>query len=184
MVRKYKKQVRRPKRNTETDIVDVSASGTSSDPSNRTDDSLTEMVNKLKLIVPSEESFSQIKEDWIKTTVIRQEMRMKKTDITTTMMEMFPVSTEYDGYLIYHDFGVMFPTAKQHTDENWSTLQHKILDTFKHIHTTINEKFVRLLLIIKQRTPTRGAKRVNNGSQKIVNMLEAVVEWINASFYL
>lgn len=50
--------------------------------------------------MPSEESFSQIKEDWIKTTVIRQELRMKKTDITTTMMEMFPVSTEYDGYLV------------------------------------------------------------------------------------
>ena len=44
MVRKYKKQVRRPKRNTETDIVDVSASGTNAHPSNRTDDSLTEMV--------------------------------------------------------------------------------------------------------------------------------------------
>ncbi|XP_065078346.1 uncharacterized protein LOC135701464 [Ochlerotatus camptorhynchus] len=40
-------------------------------------------------------------------------------------------------------------------------------------------EFIRTLVIVKDKNPTRGAKRAIQGPQKITNHLDHIIEWIN-----
>nr|XP_029711614.1 uncharacterized protein LOC109397866 [Aedes albopictus] len=75
------------------------------------------------------------------------------------------------------DFELMFPDAG--FNETWEALQEKILDGHINLHSYIKSKFVRALVIIKEKNPSRGAKRTIDGSRKITNLLERIIEWIN-----
>ncbi|XP_062550816.1 uncharacterized protein LOC134215705 isoform X1 [Armigeres subalbatus] len=178
LVKKHEKQIHR--KNLCVDETVNSIPSTSSTPENfpgTTDNNLTETINKLKFIVPSEESFKIIRADWIKTVMLRNELR-QNDDCTGKMIEMFPLSMAFDGSLINLDFDNMFPSANKDEDV-LGALQGKILDKFNHLHPTIDDQFIRLLLVIKEKNPTRGAKRANKGPKTIANLLERIVEWIN-----
>ncbi|XP_055537859.1 uncharacterized protein LOC129725736 [Wyeomyia smithii] len=94
------------------------------------------------------------------------------------MIENFPLLFAFNGSLISLDSVHMFPELIENNNK-WNLLQDTILTKFKHLHPTVNNQFIRSLLIIKDKNPSRGVKRVNKGSQKITNLLEGTVEWIN-----
>ncbi|XP_055533714.1 uncharacterized protein LOC129723490 isoform X5 [Wyeomyia smithii] len=143
-----------------------------------TEENLIEIVENLKFIVPSDESLEMIRANWIKTFKIRQEHRRKVTE-PELMLEMFPLSTAFRGALINLDFNDMFPSANPNIEGELDSLQIKITNRFAHLHSTIPDHFIRMLLIVKEKNPSRGAKRTNDGSQKVNNLLERIVEWID-----
>ncbi|XP_062550817.1 uncharacterized protein LOC134215705 isoform X2 [Armigeres subalbatus] len=98
---------------------------------------------------------------------------------TSSTPENFPGTTDNNlTETINLDFDNMFPSANKDEDV-LGALQGKILDKFNHLHPTIDDQFIRLLLVIKEKNPTRGAKRANKGPKTIANLLERIVEWIN-----
>ncbi|XP_062559100.1 uncharacterized protein LOC134223889 [Armigeres subalbatus] len=174
LVKKFEKQIRRTKDgNVAIETVDTLVS-------DLTDDQLNDVIAKLKFIVPSEASFEIIKSDWMKTFEARNALRSKENpgDLIEIMMEQFPLSTSFNGQLINLEFNEMFPAVIANWGQ-WSALQEKVLNNFNDLHSTVNTKFIRTLLIIKDKNPSRGVKRVNKGSQKIANLLEGIIEWIN-----
>lgn len=107
--------------------------------------------------MPSEESFKIIRADWIKTVMLRNELR-QNDDCTGKMIEMFPLSMAFDGSLVTNDivseflfyvinyyvqinldFDNMFPSANKDEDV-LGALQGKILDKFNHLHPTIDDR--------------------------------------------
>ncbi|KXJ77608.1 hypothetical protein RP20_CCG006869, partial [Aedes albopictus] len=178
MVKKDKKQVRHSKAVADAaqELSSSSDPTTSSGESDSTD--LADTINKLKFVVPSKESYKIIRNDWIKTMTMRNVIRQKNPGSYDELIEMFPLSTSFDGLLIDLDFVEMFPSATNGI-EDWNALQDKIVQKFNHLQTTVCDHFIRSLLIIREKNPSRGVKRVNKGSQKIVNLLERVLEWIN-----
>ncbi|XP_065085883.1 uncharacterized protein LOC135707901 [Ochlerotatus camptorhynchus] len=178
MVKKFEKQIRRTK---EENADSAKAHNAAND--DLTGDGLVDMITKLKFIVPSEASFEVIKTDWMKTVEARNVLRKKdkSEDLADKMTDMFPLSTAFNGLLINLDFTQMFPETIENSS-NWSLLQDKVLTKFKHFHPTVNTQFIRSLLIIKEKNPSRGAKRANKGSQKISNLLEGIVEWIKKMY--
>ncbi|XP_055525351.1 uncharacterized protein LOC129718526 isoform X1 [Wyeomyia smithii] len=179
MVKKHEKQIRQnkviPNVNINFDASTSNATGTSLET---TEENLIEIVENLKFIVPSDESLEMIRANWIKTFKIRQEHRRKVTE-PELMLEMFPLSTAFRGALINLDFNDMFPSANPNIEGELDSLQIKITNRFAHLHSTIPDHFIRMLLIVKEKNPPRGAKRTNDGSQKVNNLLERIVEWID-----
>ncbi|XP_062541095.1 uncharacterized protein LOC134209127 [Armigeres subalbatus] len=175
MVKKLKQQIRRSasqnndENNTNEDPID----DTPDDETN-----LDEIVNKLKFIVPSEASLDIIKEDWIRTFATRNLIR--KMDVldnrTSEMVQKFPLFGSFDGFLIDLDFEIMFPAVN--SSVAWEHLKCQILTKYSDLHSSIPSEICRALIIIKEKNPSRGAKRSHQGTLKISNLLEKIVEWM------
>ncbi|XP_062709201.1 uncharacterized protein LOC109407266 [Aedes albopictus] len=176
MVKKDRKQVRSKTPAESNDTSPIEGNGSQACDN----ETLLAMIEKLKYIVPTDASLEVIKDDWMQTFDARKKIRDSK-DVATLvdrMIENFPLSIEFDGSLIATDFALMFPNATNFLD-TWDSIQSKIAERHHSLHTSMKSQFFRTLMIVKEKNPSRGVKRVVKGAQKITNLLEGVIEWIN-----
>lgn len=81
----------------------------------------------------------------------------------------------------------MKPTAASF-DDMWTVIQLKILDQYRDAYRYIRNDIIKALAVIREKNPTRGAKRPREKGQKeeearILNPLHGIVEWIGVSWY-
>ncbi|XP_058817123.1 uncharacterized protein LOC131680425 [Topomyia yanbarensis] len=180
LVKKHQKQVRRVKSRNDNPNVQEAENPEGLNDNDENED-IEEIIAKLKYIVPSDALQEIIKKDWNKTMNSRNRIRkiQNPEERLTEMFQTFPLSGAFDGLLIIMDFVAMFPDVNVNFGETWEIIETKILQKHGHLHTLVINGFIRSLVIIKEKNPSRGAKRVIQGSQQITNVLERIIEWIN-----
>lgn len=81
----------------------------------------------------------------------------------------------------------MKPTAAPFEDM-WTAIQVKVVDQHRDMHRYIKNDVVKALSIVRDKNPTRGAKRPRDKGQKDeearkLNPLQGIIEWIDVSHF-
>nr|XP_029728107.1 uncharacterized protein LOC115266269 [Aedes albopictus] len=72
----------------------------------------------------------------------------------------------------------MHPNAPDF-DEKLAQFQQKLLSRYSDFFKHVKNDFIRMLMIIRQKCPSRGAKRTRDADPAKENILKGIVEWIN-----
>ncbi|XP_058814437.1 uncharacterized protein LOC131678362 [Topomyia yanbarensis] len=133
------------------------------------------MIKELKFLCPGPNTKLRAEELWSITIDERNEMR-RKGSFDCYLLD-YPVSTAFNGSMISMEFRAMYPNAPDF-DERLSSLQSKILTRYHDLLGHIKNDFMRTLCIIRQKSPSRGAKRARDADPTKENALKGVIEWI------
>ncbi|KXJ71670.1 hypothetical protein RP20_CCG019960 [Aedes albopictus] len=134
------------------------------------------VVQELKFLCPGPNTKLRAEELWHLTFNERKEMRQKGT--FHLYLETYPSATAFNGSLISLEFRLMHPAAPDY-DEKLAHFQPKLLLRYQELFKHVKNDFIRTLMIIRQKCPSRGAKRARDGDPAKENILKGIVEWIN-----
>nr|XP_029713738.1 uncharacterized protein LOC109403182 [Aedes albopictus] len=138
---------------------------------------IDELVNELRFIVPSEQEKARILELWKQTLVHRNSARDE--GMFWQYMKDFAVASSFGGALISLDFELLKPNACCF-DDAWKSIEPKILDQFRNVHRYIKNDVLKVLAVIREKNPSRGAKRPREESEaRKLNPLHGIIEWID-----
>lgn len=142
---------------------------------------IDDLVHELQFAVPSEQTNPRIKDLWNQTLKYRNERRSEETFLQ--FMMDFPVASAFGGELISLEFELMKPAAAPFED-TWNNLQPKILGMYRDVHRYIKNDIIKALSVVRDKNPTRGAKRPREKGPKDeearkLNPLQGVIEWID-----
>ncbi|XP_058817106.1 uncharacterized protein LOC131680408 [Topomyia yanbarensis] len=79
--------------------------------------------------------------------------------------------------MISYDFQRMYNNTTNFVIQ-FNEWKVKILDVYNHLFKELNDDFIRCLAIIRNKNPTRGAKRMRSGSLMHDNPLHDIIQWI------
>nr|XP_029721951.1 uncharacterized protein LOC115263165 [Aedes albopictus] len=135
-----------------------------------------ETVNQeLKFLCPGPNTKLRADELWRVTFNERKDMREKGSFYS--YLQTYPVATAFNGAMISLDFRMMFPNAPNFR-EKFEGLQSKILTRYAELFKHVKNDFIRTLMIIRQKCPSRGAKRTRDADPAKDNILKGIIEWI------
>ncbi|EAT37863.1 AAEL010194-PA [Aedes aegypti] len=141
---------------------------------------IDELVDELRCIVPTHQEKGKIEELWKKTIIQRNKARDE--GFFLQYLKDFPVALAFDGQLISLDFQLLKPNA-QCFDDAWNSILPKILDQYRDVHMYMKNDVIKALTVIRDKNPSRGAKRPREETQaRKLNPLRGVIEWIDPEF--
>ncbi|XP_065090547.1 uncharacterized protein LOC135711600 [Ochlerotatus camptorhynchus] len=145
---------------------------------------IDDLVLELQFAVPTEQSKSRIMDLWKQTLRFRNNIREEVTFLQ--FMKDFPVATAFGGALISFDFESMRPNAARFEDV-WNVIQPKILDQYRDVYRYIKNDMIKALAVVREKNPTRGAKRPRPDKEKEArkfNPLHGIIDWIDPEMEL
>nr|XP_029736179.1 uncharacterized protein LOC115270954 [Aedes albopictus] len=94
-------------------------------------------------------------------------------------MKDFPVVSSFGGELISLEFELLKSNACCFEDA-WNIIEPKILDQFRNVHRYIKNDVLKVLAVIREKNPSRGAKRSREESEaRKLNPLHGIIDWID-----
>ncbi|XP_065079427.1 uncharacterized protein LOC135702327 [Ochlerotatus camptorhynchus] len=145
---------------------------------------IDDLVLELQFAVPTEQSKSRIMDLWKQTLRFRNNIREEGTFLQ--FMKDFPVATAFGGALISFDFESMRPNGARFEDV-WNVIQPKILDQYRDVYRYIKNDMIKALAVVREKNPTRGAKRPRPDKEKEArkfNPLHGIIDWIDPEMEL
>ncbi|XP_065082745.1 uncharacterized protein LOC135705098 [Ochlerotatus camptorhynchus] len=133
------------------------------------------VTREFKFLCPGPNTKLRAEELWHLTFNEREDLRQKRTFYT--YLEIYPVATAFNGSMISLEFHMMYPNAPDF-QEKLEYLQPKLLSRYRDLFKHVKDDFIRMLIIIRQKSPIRGAKRTRDADPAKDNTVKGIVEWI------